>query len=475
MRSFHVAAVCGGLSLLPLNVTAQSFPSDGEVRSILQDRVDTDRAVGIVVGLLEPDGSTRVFAAGDAGADARALDGRSVFEIGSITKVFTGVLLADMARRGEVRLDDPVSQYLPEEVRVPSRGGREITLLDLSTHHSALPRLPSNLSPADASNPYADYTVEQMYAFLSGYELTRDIGAEFEYSNLAVGLLGHTLARAAETSYEELITERVLEPLGMESTGIALNGSMRDWLTQGHDATGAQASLWDIPTLAGAGALRSNTVDMLRFLSANVGDPRTELERAMRTAQEPRAQLPDGGPGSSVALNWIVRGTERGQIVWHNGGTGGFRTFIGFDPTRETGVVVLTNSGHGADDIGFHLLDPQLPLAEPEVPDEAGEEDRYRAALAWVDLIVAGEYAEAADQVNPAVAAQLDAARLESAWNQLAPQLGPLRSLEPKDQLLQQGFYVVVLTGTFEAGNFDVQVVLADDHTVAGFFVRPPS
>src|SRR5207244_1074108 len=139
------------------------------------------------------------------------------------SKAFTAVLLADMVTRGEVKLDDPVSKYLPETVKVPAYQDRVITLLDLTTQTSGLPRLPSNLKPADPGNPYADYDVDRLYAFLNGYTLTRAPGAKYEYSNLGVGLLGHALARRAGKSYEELVTERILKPLKMTRTSITLS------------------------------------------------------------------------------------------------------------------------------------------------------------------------------------------------------------------------------------------------------------
>jgi serine-type D-Ala-D-Ala carboxypeptidase/endopeptidase len=346
-------------------VAAQHFPSDAAIEDIIRTRISEDRAVGMVIGVMEADGSTRVVSFGDAGPGARPLGERSVFEIGSISKVFTATLLADMVARGEVALDDPVQMYLPTGVTMPKRNGAEITLLDLSTHRSSLPRIPSNLAPRDASNPYADYTFAQMYDFLSGYELPRDIGSEAEYSNLAVGLLGHVLARAAETDYETLVTERILQPLGMDMSAITLSGETEAWMVRGHDEQGAVTSLWDLPTLAGAGAIRSNMNDMLVFLDANVGPARSDLERAMRAAQEVRGVM---GGGMEIGLNWIVRTDGDTRVVWHNGGTGGFRTFLGFNPDLEVGVVVLTNSAHGADDIGFHLINPALPLAPAPAP-----------------------------------------------------------------------------------------------------------
>jgi len=367
-RGMAMAALALGLGhTRPL--AAQHFPDEAGLLELIRARVDSGRAVGIVVGVLEADGTRRYAAYGDPGPDARPLSAESVFEIGSIAKAFTGILLAEMAARGEVRLDGRVADHVHDGVRVPSRGGREITLLDLATHRSSLPRLPANLNPEDPSNPYASYTVEDLHEFISQVELERDIGSEYEYSNLGMGFLGHVLATVAGTDYETLVRERILEPLGMSMSGISLAPEMRARLVVGHDEAGAPVPNWDIPALAGAGALRSSAEDMLAFLEANVGEPETGLERAMRTSHESRR--PAGG-ANSVGLGWHILSVGEDRIVWHNGGTGGYRTWAGFDPDRDVAAVVLTNSTHGADDIGFHLVNEAVPLAT--APAAAREE-----------------------------------------------------------------------------------------------------
>ena len=346
---------------------APALPRDSAILALLQQRVAEGRSAGIVVGLLEPNGSTRVLAWGDPGPGRPPLDGNSVFEIGSITKVFTAVLLADMAERGEVALDDPVQAYLPDGVRMPTRSGKPITLAMLSEQTSGLPRLPTNLRPQDAANPYADYSVRQLYDFLSGYSLPRDPGERYEYSNLGVGLLGHVLALRAGKPYEALVRERILEPLGMHDTSISLAPRMRERLALGHDELGNVVPNWDAPTLAGAGALRSTATDMLAFLDANLHPERGPLERSMAVTHPARARA--GSDELAIGLGWHRLRSDDDPIVWHNGGTGGYRAFAGFRPDRGTGVVVLTNSGGaGADDIGFHLLDAALPLAPPPPP-----------------------------------------------------------------------------------------------------------
>src|ERR1700722_17124981 len=169
---FVMILAIAALVLLPCAVAQSTasfaFPPDSEIRQILVDRIDKDhQSVGIVVGVIEPTGRRIVSYGSLETGDKRPLNGDTVFEIGSVTKVFTSLLLADMVQRGEVALTDPVAKYLPPSVKMPERGGRSITLEDLSTHTSGLPRLPTNFSPNDPANPYADYSVDQLYQFLS--------------------------------------------------------------------------------------------------------------------------------------------------------------------------------------------------------------------------------------------------------------------------------------------------------------------
>ena len=351
----------------PPPATAWTIPADPEIRRMLVDRLgDQSRQVGIVVGVIDAHGR-RIVAYGARGkGDPRPLDGRTIFEIGSMTKVFTSLLLADMVQRGEVKLDDPISRFLPPGTKTPERGGKQITLIDLATHTSGLPRIPANFAPRDPKNPYADYTVRQLYDFLSGYALPRDIGGQYEYSNLGGGLLGHVLALRAGADYGTLVERRITGPLGMRSTGIALTPDETGRLAVGHDTALAPTSNWDLPTLAGAGALRSDADDILTFLGAELGYVRTPLAAAMKGQLVPRRPTPI--PKTEIALGWHITETPNGQIVWHDGGTGGYRTMMAFDPKSGVGVVVLSNvfTLGGVDDIAFHLL-AGTPLTPPPV------------------------------------------------------------------------------------------------------------
>src|SRR5436190_1587750 len=348
---------------------ARADVTDDEVKSILQDRIErAKRSVGMVVGLVDDKG-TRVISFGKPSLDGKqSLDGNSIFEIGSVTKVFTATLLADMVERGEVSLNDPISKYLPRTVKTPTRDGKETTLLDLSTQTSGLPRLPTNFAPKDQRNPYADYSVDQLYAFLSGYTLTRGIGEKYEYSNLGVGLLGHILALRAGTDYETLVRRRICEPLKMGDTKISLTPEMQTRLVTGHNPALKPVANWDFPTLAGAGALRSTVNDMLKFVAANLGLTKSPLLVAMQKAQQ--SQRETGQPDLSIGLNWHILKKFDSEMIWHNGGTGGYHSFIGLDKKNRRGVVVLSNSANDIDDIGRHLLVSQYPLAKLEPPKE---------------------------------------------------------------------------------------------------------
>jgi len=195
----------------------QSDPSDHAVQAILQRRIDQEKqSLGMVVGFVSLQGRRIISDGHMAESDPRQPDGNTIFEIGSISKVFTALLLADLVERGELSLNDPISKFLPTSVKAPHWNGKEITLVDLATHTSGLPRLPDNLNPQDIENPYADYSVQQLYEFLSRYQLTRDIGTQYEYSNLGFGLLGQLLSLKSGMNYETLVTTRIAQPLQMQ-------------------------------------------------------------------------------------------------------------------------------------------------------------------------------------------------------------------------------------------------------------------
>jgi serine-type D-Ala-D-Ala carboxypeptidase/endopeptidase len=334
-----------------------------EVTQILRDRVDTyKKSVGMVVGIVDPSG-TRIYSYGKLCRDCQqAVDGDTLYEIGSITKVFTNLILEQMVEEGKVKLDDPIAKYLPKSVTVPSRNGKQITFLDLATQSSGLPRLPNNLNPADMNNPYADYKVEDMYDFLSHYTLTRDIGSQYEYSNFGMGLMGHVLTLIARQDYETLVVQRVCNPLGLASTRVTLSPELKARLASGYNAFLQPVGNWDLPTLAGAGALRSTANDLMKFVGANLGLIQSDLTPAMQKTQQPLRMAVS--PDVEIGMAWHILKKYGSEIVMHDGGTGGYHSLVAFDKARKMGVVVLSNSEVDVNDIGFHLLNPQFELTK---------------------------------------------------------------------------------------------------------------
>ena len=344
------------------------FLPDDEIRHILEDRIDrAHQSIGIVACSFDSN-RQKIATYGRCGAaNDRPLDGDTVFEIGSITKVFTALLLAEMVTRGEVALDDPVSKYLPGHVKMPSLNGKQITLLDLATYTSGLPRNPDGLSFAD-NNPFAAFTVERLYAFLSNHTLRFEPGNHYEYANLGFGLLGHVLALRAGTSYEDLVVSRVCAPLGLEDTRISLTPSMRERLAQGHLTSLQTASNWDFPALAGTGALRSTANDLVRFMRATcLAEPGAPLGPAIDLLLQTRR--PTDAPDTKVGLGWFVRSGNDDEVVWKDGMTGGYTSFAGFSTRLRSGAIVLSNAANRIDDIGFRLTNPAYKIVQypPEI------------------------------------------------------------------------------------------------------------
>ena len=347
----------------------QSSGISEEIKAHIKERVDQGIHVGIVVGYFDGD-KVEYFNYGNRSLNTQdKVDENSVFEIGSITKVFTGILLADQVISENMKLSDPMTKFLPEGVNTPQKDGKQITLKDLATHSSGLPRMPNNFTPENPNNPFADYSKQQIYDFLSGYNLTRDIGASYEYSNYGMGLLGHLLELKTKKSYETLVVEKIANVYQMNDTRIVLTEKMKKNLAKGH-AAGKEVENWDIISLAGAGGLRSTARDMIQFLKANTGVKDTPIFKAMKISHAQKYS--DSQRNVNLGLGWHHATSSGKKIIWHNGGTGGYRSFAGFIEGTEVGVVVLTNSNVSVDNIALKILDNQGPdLVLPEKDKEA--------------------------------------------------------------------------------------------------------
>ncbi len=382
-------------SPLPLNFTRQSValaakpmsPPDPALAPVsasdLQSVLDKDLAEALKTGQLAPStgagvsiavvdhGVRRVFSYGTAKAG-------SIFEIGSITKTFTGLILSQMVEQGKVRFSDPVRELLPPGI-VAKPAGDEITLLDIATQHSGLPRMPDNFKPVDSGNPYADYGPSALYAFLTKHSVAKPAAPGFLYSNVGFGLLGQALAVRSSLSYSALLKEEVIDPLGLKDTTISLSPEQLTRFIPGHGADHQPAQAWDLNAFAGAGGIRSTAADMLTYLEDNLhpealkpaakSSAASTLSAALTQQHELRAEAM---PGTRIALAWLFD-SESGNY-WHNGATGGYSAYAFFNPKGDYAAVVLLNtspgsSGSFADRLGQHISQrlagkPSISLAE---------------------------------------------------------------------------------------------------------------
>ncbi len=331
---------------------------DERAKPLLKDH-DT---LGIVVGIWK-DGKPHIYSYGKVltPRGEHQPDGDTIFEIGSITKTFTGILLAEAVKRKEVKLDDPVNLHLPKELQVVSKTEKPITLLHLATHQSGLPREPPllGLFAYNSLNPYADYDLKKLSTFLKLDRKLREPGEKYEYSNIGMGLLGHALVHAAKAeSFNELVRERICKPLKLNDTSEAQTGTQKLRLAHAHNPTGKSTDPWDFATLSGAGALRSSAHDMLRYAAANMNIGKPALWPSMQVSHEERSKAASKSIG--VGLGWH-RSQLKGErlCLWHNGRTGGYQCMLALAPDRGTSVVILcSQSGiEGLERMAYDLLE----------------------------------------------------------------------------------------------------------------------
>jgi serine-type D-Ala-D-Ala carboxypeptidase/endopeptidase len=380
IKSITPALRIGCFLILLLTIPCKAAAEDFEdaIRAYLKYRSETDAGNGaIVVGLVDEHGPRTISFGKLGGGSDKDVDGDTVFEIHSQTCIYTGLLLQDMVQRGEMKLDDPVAKYLPKSVRVPSRKGKEITLRHLVTETAGLPDVGDKLEAERADNPYKGYTVDKMYAYLSGFELTRDPGAQFVHGGMDVALLGHAIELKAGTDYETLVVDRICNPLGMDSTRFTLTPELKSRLATRYNPQGYEAVHLDRGVAKPLAGLHSTANDLLKFVSANLGFTKSSL-----------TPLLEKHVGNFV---W-GKSQEPGIVHIGGGGTAGGSVYSGFDKTRRRGVVVLTASGSGrsnARSIGKFLLEcPWQSDQRPIKTKVAGEvygsyAGEYRRSPDW--------------------------------------------------------------------------------------------
>lgn len=347
--AFPIRSLLAALLLVASSNAVQAVDSwQGRVDELVKPLIDNQTVVGMVVGLLTPNGQREFYCFGRTKADGPPPAPDTLFEIGSVSKTFTTLLLALMVRRGELTLDEPVRTLLPKEWTLPNRGEREITLLDLATHTSGLPENPPNLIRSiikDSSinlDPFARFGHKQLAECLAEIKLKDVERPPVRYSNLGVGLLGEVLVIKTGKSYDDLIRSQIADQLQMTDTLVIPSEAQDKRTATGHAKDATPVPCWKFASMAGAGAIRSTATDMLTYLEAQSGRTETPLAAAMAATQEKRFPA---FVVMNVGLGWFMRDYDGRRVWWHNGGTGGFSTFVAFCRRPAVAVVVLCNTG----------------------------------------------------------------------------------------------------------------------------------
>jgi CubicO group peptidase (beta-lactamase class C family) len=342
---------------------AAGLPADADIRSLLEQHVQAmagpEGGMGIVVGVLDEKGP-RVVAYGDTGgATRRPLNGDTVFEIASVSKVFTALLLADMVRSGDLSLTDPVAKHLRDS------DGLSMTLADLATHTAGLPFMPADLSSL-LEAPASRVSRKELYAFIAAQPASDGVGSRWSYSNLGYWVLQEVISARAGADFEQAMQRRVLTPLGLRSTSVTWSPELKARGATGHDAALRPApdiaSLSVFNLMPAAGSMVSTPNDLLEFLDVAIGYEDSKLTPSIAALLQTRR--PAGG--HEQALGWMIIGAGEDAIVFHDGASFGFSSSLAWQPQRRVGVVVLANQTTAAAGIARHLLQPGTPLEKPK-------------------------------------------------------------------------------------------------------------
>jgi serine-type D-Ala-D-Ala carboxypeptidase/endopeptidase len=350
-------------SLIVNKVFAQK--SFVKLQAFLEKEVNNKRIKGIVVGIIDVNGKHLISAGKLNDKSTKKPDGNTIFEIASVTKLFTTLALADMANQNVVSLNEPISTYLPKNIKTPIFNNKEITLLHLASHTSGFPRFPYNQFP---NNEVDTYTINNLYEYISTFQPSVAFGEEFNYSNTGMGLLGHILSLQKKKPFAHLVNELICKKLGMNSTTYKPSKVQKINLASGHLPYGFQTPHYDeSEVMGGSGGLYSNVNDLLKLTSLGLGIDSNELSSAMELTQAKVGSIGielgyDADIMYDYGMGWNIW-TKRGKtIYWKDGTSFGFRSFICLDKDQKKGVVILSNNFNPINDIGFHILDSTYQL-----------------------------------------------------------------------------------------------------------------
>ncbi len=322
-----------------------------EIDDVVNNYLKNPENFGLSIGIISGDNEQFYCFGSSDKKNGLSIDSNSVFEIGSITKVFTSIILASEVGKNKLKLNESIFSYLPE---IEKR--EDVSLLNLATHSSGLPRLADNFAASikDPANPYINYSDKELYSYLKKHKLKSSPGTHYEYSNVGVGLLGSILAKVNHTSYDKLVSTRVTLPFGLSNTSINLNEYQKKHLAYGH-SNKRIVSNWDfLDATQGQGALRSSIKDMVLFMKLNLFPEKSTYKEAIQLTQ--KVHFTDKSNGRKMGLGWHIGNFNEEIYLEHTGGTGGYRSFIGLIPGSKLGVVILSNSDNDVSDLGISIL-----------------------------------------------------------------------------------------------------------------------
>ncbi len=344
------------------------------VKKMAAPMVENRIADGLSVGYIEGD-KWGIVHLGTSNRAKKKADNLTVYEIGSLSKIFTSLLLADAVVRGDIDLNAAVEVDNQAGIRLPTYESTSIKWIDLSTHRSGLPRLPENLPLTNLTNPYRDYDSLKAAEFLNQYELPRQPGESQEYSNIGGSLLGYLVAEKAGKTYQELLRERIAEPLRMTDCTVSLSKDQRNRLATPHDTFGSPTAFWTSADLPGAGGIYSTMRDMMRFAKAQLTPPTGHIGEAIELAWTQQRDADASGP--AMGLGWMIAGD--GQTRWHNGQTGGSHSALFINRELECAVVVLCNTAliSEVDQLAMQMV---LKAAGQDVDPDSGERGKNNSS-----------------------------------------------------------------------------------------------
>jgi serine-type D-Ala-D-Ala carboxypeptidase/endopeptidase len=374
IRITLIALLCGASAAFA-GLTKEMV--DSQVRSL----VDADYCAGVVVGVHDETGDHFYSYGATNKQGGHEPDADTIFEVGSVSKVLTATVLAQMVQNKQLELSQGAAALLPADWRMP----RDICLFHLAAHTSGLPLVPANLRVMRPENPYGDYTEAQLKLFLDSFVPPRSPGDRYEYSQVGYAILGQVLARKAGKSYEQMVIDSVCAPLEMKDTRIQFDDAARKRLPQGYNLDGEAVGSWDAPVFYPAVGFHSTAKDMLKFAAANAGAVKTPFDVALKSMTEQQAEA---DRNNDMGLGWQL--ARKFNVVWHNGETGGFHSFVAALPRQKAAVVLLSNTASPMVDVagiglakillGYSVgtLSMRVPVKiEPSVLDDLVGEYRF--------------------------------------------------------------------------------------------------